>query len=125
MIRLARFAATLTATLALSTVTSAQGTAPAYKHEIPANLSKQAQISDDSASAIARAKVPNGAIQSVELEQEKRKLIYSYDVKVAGKSGIEEVNVNAMDGTIVGVEHESPADERNEAAAGKQAVKKP
>jgi len=30
-----------------------------------------------------------------------------------------------MDGTIVGVEHESPADESNEAAAGKKAVKKP
>jgi hypothetical protein len=45
--------------------------------------------------------------------------------KVAGKCGIEEVNVNAMDGTIVGVEHESPADESNEAAAGKKAVKKP
>ena len=77
------------------------------------------------AAAIARAQVPNGTIQSVELEHERGKLIYSYDVKVAGKSGIEEVNVNAMDGTIVGVEHEPPAHERNEAAGGKKAVKKP
>lgn len=129
MIRLARFAATLTATVAAltvpSTVTSAQGTTPAYKHEIPAKLSKQAKISEDSAAAVARAKVPTGTIQSVELEHEKGKLIYSYDVKVAGTSGIEEVNVNAMDGTIVGAEHESPADEKKEPAPGKKAVKKP
>jgi uncharacterized membrane protein YkoI len=129
MKRLARFAATRTAAFAALTVTSmvasAQGTSPAYKHEIPATLSKQATISEDSAAAVARAKVPNGTIQSVELEHEKGKLIYSYDVTVAGKSGIEEVNVNAMDGTIVGVEHESPAQERNEPAAGKKAVKKP
>jgi uncharacterized membrane protein YkoI len=129
MIRLARLAATLTATLAAltvtSTATSAQSTTPAYKHEIPAKLSKQAKISEDSAAAMARARVPNGTIQSVELEHEKGKLIYSYDVKVAGKSGIREVNVSAMDGTIVGVEHESPPDEKNEAPAGKKAVKKP
>jgi uncharacterized membrane protein YkoI len=33
-------------------------------------LAKQAKISEDSAAAIARSKVPNGKIQSVELEQE-------------------------------------------------------
>lgn len=129
MTRLARFAATLTATLAAltvaSNVASAQATSPAYKREIPATLSKQAKISEDSAAAIARARVPNGSIQSVELEHEHGKLIYSYDVKVAGKSGMEEVNVNAMDGTVVGVEHESPADEKKEAAPGTKAVKKP
>ena len=120
MNRFSRVAATVAATFAAlivaSTVASAQGTAPAYKRELPARLSKQARISEDSAAAVARAKVPNGKIQSVELEQEKGRLIYSYDVKIAGKSGIEEVNVNAMDGTVVGVEHESPSDEKKEAA---------
>lgn len=129
MPRFARFAATLAATsAALSvafTVASAQGTKPAYKREIPAKLSKEAKISEDSAAAIARAKVPNGTIQSVELEHEHAKLIYSYDIKVAGKSGIEEVNVNAMDGTVVGVEHESPSAEKKEAAAEKKPAKKP
>ena len=129
MIRFARFAATLTAIFAaltiVSTVASAQGTKPAYKREMPAKLSKQAKISEDSAAVIARAKVPNGTIQSVELEQEKGKLIYSYDIKVAGTSGIEEVNVDAMDGTVVGVEHESASGEKKEAAAEKKAMKKP
>ena len=127
MTRFARFALTLTATFAAlvaSTVVSAQST-PTYKREIPAKLSKQAKISEDSAAAIARSKVPNGTIQSVELEHEHGKLIYSYDIKVAGKSGIEEVNVNAMDGAVVGVEHESSADEQKEAGADKKPVKKP
>lgn len=70
MIRFARLAATLTATLAAPTVTSTvaspQGTKPAHKCEIPAKPSKQAKISEDSAPAIARANVPRGTIQSVE-----------------------------------------------------------
>src|SRR5215831_18695923 len=111
MIPFARFTSTLAATLSAltiaSTVASAQGTKAAYKREIPAKLSKQAKLSEDSAAAIVRAKVPGGTIQSVELEHENGKLIYSYDVKVAGKSGIEEVNVDAMDGKVVGIEHES------------------
>src|SRR4051812_15780954 len=109
MIRHARLAVALTATFAALTVAftvaSAQSSKPAYKREIPAKLSKEAKVSEDSAAAIVRAKVPGGTIQSVELEHEKGKLIYSYDVKVAGKSGTEEVNVNAMDGRVVGVEH--------------------
>jgi hypothetical protein len=64
MIRFARFAATLTATFAAlavaSTIARAQRTKPTYTHEIPTKLSKQAKISEDSAAAIARAKVRNG-----------------------------------------------------------------
>lgn len=96
---------------------------PAYKREISAKLSKRAKISEDSAAAIARSRVPNGKIQSVELEEEKGKLIYSYDIKVPGKSGIEEVNVSAIDGSVIGVEHESPATEKKEAEAEKKAKK--
>jgi hypothetical protein len=54
---------------------------------------------------------------------EKGKLQYSYDIKIPGKSGIEEVNVSAVDGSVLGVEHESPATEKKEAAAEK--AKKP
>jgi uncharacterized membrane protein YkoI len=122
---MATVAATVAGLTVASTVASAQGTKPAYKREIPSALSKQAKVSEDSAAAIVRAKVPDGTIQSVELEHERGKLIYSYDVKIAGKSGIEEVNVNAMDGTVVGVEHESAADEKKEATTEKKAVKKP
>jgi uncharacterized membrane protein YkoI len=111
------------AMLGIGATAAAQGAKPAYKHELPAKLARQAKISEDSAAAIAQSKVPGGQIQAVELERENGKLQYSYDIKVPGKSGIEEVNVNAMDGSVLGVEHESPATERKEAAAEKKAKK--
>ena len=45
------------------------------------------------------------------------KLIYSFDIKVAGKSGIEEVAVDAMTGKVLAVKHESPKQEAKEKAA--------
>jgi uncharacterized membrane protein YkoI len=125
MSRTACYAAlTAVASLAFVAATAgAQGTKPTYRHEISARLAKRAKISEDSAAAIARGKVPGGTIQSVELEMEKGKLQYSYDIKIPGKSGIEEVNVSAVDGSVLGVEHESPATENKEAAAEKKAKK--
>lgn len=128
MPRITRLLVTLTAAVALlsagATVGAAQATKPSYKREIPSKLSKQAKVAEDSAAVIALAKVPNGKIQSVELEEEHGKLQYSYDIKVSGKSGIEEVNVSAIDGHVIGVEHEEASDENKEAAAEKK-TKKP
>ena len=78
--------------------------------------------------------VPGGKVSSAEIERENGKLIWSFDVKVPGKSGVEEVNVDAMTGHIVAQVHESPAAEKKEAAqeankknaaAKKPEVKKP
>jgi Peptidase propeptide and YPEB domain len=92
-------------------------------------LLKQAKVTADSAIAVAKATLPKAMISSAEIEQENGKLIYSFDMKTAGKSGIDEVNVDALTGKLVGkVQHESPADEKKEAdaeAAKKAAVKKP
>jgi len=104
-----------------------------YKKDLPDSLVRAAKVTEAAAAATALAKVPNGAIESVELEREGGKLLYSYDIKVAGKSGIDEVQVNAVTGDIVGkVVHESPAAEKKEAAdeakekkATKPAGKKP
>jgi hypothetical protein len=97
----------------------AQGTTP--KTDIPPALAKQAKISLDSARAIATKRLPKASIQSQELEQENGRLIYSFDMKTTGKSGIDEVNVNAKTGAIVGrVGHETPKDEQNEAKAEKK-----
>jgi uncharacterized membrane protein YkoI len=107
----------------VGTVAHAQ---PSYKKEVPDSLAKQAKITEAAAAATALARVPGGAIQGVELEKEKGKLIYSYDIKTAGKSGIDEVNVDAITGKIIAVAHESPADEKKEAATdAKAAQKKP
>ena len=106
-------------TVAASTTLAAQGTAPTYKRDLPAKLVKQAKVSEADAAKTAMARVPNGRIQAVELENEGGALIYSYELKVPGRSGIEEINVNARTGAVVSTEHESPASERGEAKAEK------
>ena len=40
--------------------------------------------------------------------------MYSYDIKQEGKPGFEEVQVDALNGKIVSVKHESDAAEKNE-----------
>jgi len=59
----------------------------------------------------------------VELEMEKGKLIYSYDLKTEGKSGADEVHVDAMTGKVMSVHHESAAMEKKEAAEEKKPKK--
>jgi len=88
----------------------------AVRSDVPADLAKQARITLEAARATALAKVPHGEVRSEELEKEHGKLIYSFDIAVPGKPGIQEVNVNAMTGKVIGVHHESAKDEKKEAA---------
>lgn len=88
-----------------------------YKKEIPAALAKKAKVTEPEAAAAVMARVPKGHIEAMELEEEGGKFIYSYDVKTAGKSGIDEVHVDAMTGKVIKVVHETPAMEKKEAAA--------
>ena len=90
-------------------------------------LLKKAKITADSAIVIAKARLPKATINAAEIEEENGKLIYSFDFKTAGKSGIDEVNVDALTGKLVGkVQHESPKDEAKEAKADSaKKVKKP
>lgn len=125
--RLGALAAALLAVTAGVTIAQPGG----VKISGSAALKARTKLSGDSAVKVARATVPNGKIQSGELEDEKGKLIYSFDIKVPGKSGIEEVNVDAMTGAVVAHEHESPSAEQKEKAqearakAAKRPVKKP
>jgi uncharacterized membrane protein YkoI len=106
------------ATIALVLAAAAAGAQEGnYKKDIPDSLAKKAKVTEAAAAATAQKRVPKGAIQAVELEEEKGKLIYSYEMKVAGKSGTEEVNVNAVTGKVVAVSHESAAAEKKEAAS--------
>ncbi len=102
----------LAALLSLGSAASAQGT---MKEEKPGLLAK-AKITPEAARASALARVRGSTIQDQEIEYEDGKLVYSFDLKVAGKTGIEEVLVDALTGAIVSVEHESPKDESAEAA---------
>ena len=102
--------------LAVSASTAvAQDKAPA-KHETQAQLMKEAKVTMAAAKATASKLVPNGRIKSSEIERENGKLIYSFDIATKGKSGIDEVNVDALTGDVVGgVQHEDAKTEAKEA----------
>ncbi len=84
------------------------------KEDAP-GLAAKAKVSAATAIATAKAKFPRAKIVSAELEEEKGTLIYSFDMKTPGASGIDEVAVDALTGKVLPVEHESPADEAKEA----------
>ena len=83
---------------------------PSYKREVPAALARQAKVSEDSALKVASARIRGGKVQALELENENGKLIWSWGFTIEGRPGVFECNVNALDGSIVGVEHEMPRD---------------
>ena len=97
--------------VASTTLSAQSGTVKEEK----AGMLKLAKVTASAATATALAKVPGGKVQSAEIEKEDGKLVYSFDIKVASKSGIEEVLVDAMSGAVVSVEHEGAADEAKEA----------
>ncbi|MBU6365283.1 MAG: PepSY domain-containing protein [Gemmatimonadetes bacterium] len=107
--------------LALGALCGALALAPAleaqkgaYKKEIPAKLAKEATITEAAAAATALAKVPGGSIMFVELEKTHGKLVYTYDITVAGKKGMDVVEVDAKTGAVVSQKHEGELRERIE-----------
>jgi uncharacterized membrane protein YkoI len=72
-------------------------------------------ISMQTARARALGVVPHGRIRSAELERENGRLIYSFDIRVPGRTGVEEVQISALTGRLISRRHESPAAERREA----------
>lgn len=86
------------------------------KVELPDSLVRRAKVSETDARKTASAKVPKGTIVAVELEREHGHLQYSYDVTTPGQSGTTEVNVSAITGKVLGVQHEDAATEAKEGA---------
>ena len=111
------------ALLLAASVAGAQGTAHSRKAESQADLQKEAKMTMVDARAMALREVPNSKVQAGEIEREGGKLIYSFDMKVANKSGIDEVNIDAMTGKLVSKQHETPKDEKAEAKADKKAAR--
>ena len=84
------------------------------------SLASQTKISKDSAQKVALGQVAAGStVKSSELEKEKGKLIYSFDITVPGQAGVEELNISAIDGSVVAHEHETAKKEAGEAKAEK------
>ena len=92
-----------------------QSGTPIKEETATAALSDSARIDTATARATALRKVPGGKIVKEELEQENGRLIYSFDIKKGAATGVEEVQVDARDGSVVSVEHEDAAKEASEA----------
>jgi uncharacterized membrane protein YkoI len=69
-----------------------------------AKLQAEAKISEGDARAIVMTKIPDGKIKEAELEKEKGKLIWSFDLAKPNAEDISEINVDAITGEIVAVE---------------------
>ena len=110
MIAIARLALLSTALATL------QGTDVKLKEEKP-GLLKKAKVTFEVAKTTAQAKVPGGVLISAELEQEGGKLIYTLVYKTAGKKGQDEVNVDAVTGTVAPTEHEADEADAKKAPA--------
>ena len=87
-------------------------------------LESMAKVSKETASAAALAKVPGGTIKDGELEKEKGKLIWSFDISQSGTTDIKEVAVDAISGEVLEVVTETAADQAKEAAEDAAAAAK-
>lgn len=103
--------------------TSMQQQATVKVKESTPGLAAQATITADSAQKLAVAEVPRGRVREAELEMEQNTLVYSYDIKRRGKSGVEEVLIDAKTGAVVSKKHESAKAEAREEAGEKRGAK--
>jgi hypothetical protein len=118
--------ATLVSTVAFAQApkSAVKSAKPKYHRTLPASLMKEAKVTESVAADAAKAAVPGATISSVELEKEIGTLLYSYDLKTAGKTGVDEVHVDAMTGAVISNAHETPAQEKAEKSAEKKEASK-
>jgi hypothetical protein len=81
--------------------------------ENESQLQAKAKISKADAQATALAKVLNGTVKDCELEREHGKIIYSFAITTPDSKDITEVNVDALTGAVVNVEHEKAEKSRH------------
>jgi len=82
--------------------------------EKQAKLKGQARISKPEAEKIALTRAPNGTIKEGELEREKGRLIWSFDIATPDSKNVTEVQVDALTGQVVAMEKETPKQEQEE-----------
>ncbi len=100
----------------VSVASAAQCSIHPTKGASNAQLASLATVSkaDAQQRALARIKSP-ATVASAELEAEKGCLIWSFDLKIAGESGVQEVQIDAGNGSVLSVKHESAVHEAAEA----------
>jgi uncharacterized membrane protein YkoI len=75
-------------------------------------LQREAKVTMEQARATALKRAP-GTVESSELEREHKLLVYSFDIRNS-KGTITEVQVSAITGKVVRVEHENKKQEASE-----------
>lgn len=75
-------------------------------------LAKQAKVTKEEAQTTALKRAP-GTVESAELEREHKRLVWSFDIRNS-KGTIDEVQVSAITGKVVRVEHENKKQEAEE-----------
>ncbi len=80
-------------------------------------LLREAKVNRMHAERIALAATHGGTIKSGELEREKGRLVWSFDVTKPNTSGVTEVLLDAKTAKVISVKRESPAQEKAEARA--------
>ena len=84
----------------------ATGLVAGCKTENESTLQEQAKVSKADAQATALTKVSNGTVKEGELEKEHGRLIWSFEINTPDTKDITEVNVDAITGEVVNIEHE-------------------
>ena len=80
-------------------------------------LQAQAKVAETDARATALANVTGGTVQSGELEKERGKLVWSFDIKDPNSRNVVEVQVDAKTGAIVSKKAETPTEQAQEKKA--------
>jgi uncharacterized membrane protein YkoI len=89
-----------------------------------AKLEAQAKITKAEAQKIALDKVPGGTIKEGDIEKEKGKLLWSFDIATPGTKDITEVQVDAITGAVLDIAKESVADQEKEKKEDSKKAKK-
>ncbi len=95
------------AVIALAVVGASAGAQEVYVKEMPDSLVRRAKIEEAIAAETAHKRLPKGHIEHVVLHTENGRLVYLYNVRTEGKSGLDEVRVSAVTGKVIGIHHEA------------------
>jgi uncharacterized membrane protein YkoI len=77
---------------------------------LPATVQAAPPIARERAEATALRLVPGGAVVTGDLEQEKGRLVWLFDVSIPGSRNLREIQVDAVTGAVVSNTLESPTD---------------
>lgn len=80
-------------------------------------LGARAQIERATAARTALTRVPGGRIKDGELQRDHGHLVWSFDIVQPTTANVTEVQVNAINGNVVSIAVETPADQARGAAA--------